>query len=754
MSEVRTVWRWQGSAATTRLSWDRLLSLLFFCSGFPALIYQLVWQRALFRIFGVNIESVTIVVTAFMIGLGLGSLFGGILATRYRASLLPLLAVIEASTAVFGLFSLKIFAAVGALALNLSLPETALLTLALVLVPTLLMGATLPILAGELARFFENTGRSMGLLYYVNTLGAGAACLVSLAVLFPFLGMAGSVQVAAVVNLLIAGIALTVPASHAGPSRDDQAEPANAPNRIPRLAFGKVLCLAAAGGFASLSYEIYFFRVQSFVTGGSASAFAATLGIFLVGLASGSRRAGELATRDPDQLDAQSVLSALLSANIVGLLYLPAIDAVAGFGKVVVGFSLVFVFLVARSWGMVLPLLAHLGIAADRRAGLRISYLYVANIIGAASGSIITGFVLMQNLTLIQLAQVLIVMGILCSAGTACAADLPQSRRLKYLSLSLCLLAAACMVPSFSPLLLERLQFKEQSSAKEAFARTIENRSGIVAVDAHATVWGHGMYDGRFNTSLMNDVNGIIRPYALSLFHPAPKKVLMIGLASGSWGRVLASHPSVESLTIVEINPAYTQLVSEDEEVKSLLADSKVKIIIDDGRRWLLRHPDEKFDAVIANTTWYFRANTTNLLSTEYVRLVANHLTENGIFYYNTTESTRAQRTACLTMPYGLRFMNHMVVSKAPIDVDFQRWRNVLENYRIDGKLVVDPSSSAEKDLLDNLMELRGEISADDGNSGSRHLEPCALLLARTDGQIPFTDDNMGSEWRHGLGLD
>src|SRR5437588_11451102 len=88
--------------------WTRVVCVLFFFSGFPALIYQLIWQRALFRIFGVNIESVTIVVTAFMLGLGIGSLAGGWLSNRSRIALLPLLAVIAAATGAFGLVSLAI----------------------------------------------------------------------------------------------------------------------------------------------------------------------------------------------------------------------------------------------------------------------------------------------------------------------------------------------------------------------------------------------------------------------------------------------------------------------------------------------------------------------------------------------------------------------------------------------------------------------------------------------------------------------
>ena len=125
-------------------------------SGFPALIYQLIWQRALFRIFGVNIESVTIVVTAFMIGLGLGSLAGGLLSTRPRLKLLPLLAAIEGLTGLFGFVSLAIFDRVGMATLGVPLPIMALVTLALVLVPTLLMGATLPVLVGHLGRVSGN----------------------------------------------------------------------------------------------------------------------------------------------------------------------------------------------------------------------------------------------------------------------------------------------------------------------------------------------------------------------------------------------------------------------------------------------------------------------------------------------------------------------------------------------------------------------------------------------------------------------
>src|SRR5262245_2783568 len=197
--------------------WTRLYCVLFFLSGFPALIYQLTWQRALFRIFGVNIESVTIVVTAFMLGLGLGSLCGGSLSRHRAIPLLPLLALIEFATGAFGLLSLAIFDRVGALAAGWPLPALAMVNLALVIVPTLLMGATLPVLVAHLVRRSGNVGSAVGLLYYVNTLGAGAACLACIVLLFLFLGMQGAVYVAVMMNFAVATGALV---AHWRESRD------------------------------------------------------------------------------------------------------------------------------------------------------------------------------------------------------------------------------------------------------------------------------------------------------------------------------------------------------------------------------------------------------------------------------------------------------------------------------------------------------------------------------------------------------
>jgi spermidine synthase len=312
---------------------------------------------------------------------------------------------------------------------------------------------------------------------------------------------------------------------------------------------------------------------------------------------------------------------------------------------------------------------------------------------------------------------------------------------------------AVMLIPYGSANVIENLQWKGAAEAKP-LVKILENRSGIITVDASGTVFGHGMYDGRFNTDLKHDTNGIIRPYALSLFHRAPRNVLMIGLSTGSWAQVIASNPEVEKLTVVEINPGYLAMIAQAPEVASVLANPKVTIVTDDGRRWLRNNPDRKFDVIVSNTTWHFRANVTNLLSVEFLDLVKDHLAAGGAFFYNTTDSARVQRTGCLGFAEGARFTNHMVVSQSPIGWDFARWRRVLEAYRIDGRPLFDSDRAEDGAVLDRLATMEGSLAAQEALAPGRPIEPCPDILARTAGKRPVTDDNMGSEWRYFLGLE
>ena len=150
----------------------RLLIIPFFFSGVAALVYQLSWQRLLFVALGVDIESITIIVSTFMLGLGVGALLGGQLADRYPGRIIELFAGVEFLIGTFGLFSPTLIALVGEATIQSSLPVVAAANFALLLVPTVLMGATLPMLVAFLVVTVGNVGVSIGGLYFVNTLGA------------------------------------------------------------------------------------------------------------------------------------------------------------------------------------------------------------------------------------------------------------------------------------------------------------------------------------------------------------------------------------------------------------------------------------------------------------------------------------------------------------------------------------------------------------------------------------------------------
>ena len=176
------------------------LAVVFFLSGGAALVYQIVWQRALFVIYGLDAVSVTIVVTAFMLGLGLGSLAGGALSRAYPKKVVTLFAISELGIALFGFFSLNLFTAVAGLTQGIGHLATGIVAFLLVVIPTTLMGATLPLLVAHAVTRSGNMGRSVSTLYFVNTLGAAAGAFVAASVLLSALGLSSTVHAAAGLN--------------------------------------------------------------------------------------------------------------------------------------------------------------------------------------------------------------------------------------------------------------------------------------------------------------------------------------------------------------------------------------------------------------------------------------------------------------------------------------------------------------------------------------------------------------------------
>jgi predicted membrane-bound spermidine synthase len=183
---------------------DSVLFVIFALSGAAALIYQVCWQRILFASFGVDIESTTIIVSTFMLGLGGGALVGGRLADRCRRHQIELFAIAELTIGLFGLASPSLLRAVAERTYALPMLLIGPVNFALMLIPTVCMGATLPILVTALVRRFGNVGVSIGRLYSANTLGACIGALAAGVLLLIYLTIDQTIYLAAALNLGVA----------------------------------------------------------------------------------------------------------------------------------------------------------------------------------------------------------------------------------------------------------------------------------------------------------------------------------------------------------------------------------------------------------------------------------------------------------------------------------------------------------------------------------------------------------------------
>lgn len=708
-----------------------LYYLLFFLSGFPALLYQIVWQRALFTLFGVNIESVTIIVTVFMLGLGLGSLAGGWLSARPRIHLLYAFGAVEISTGIFGAASLWIFHRVASFTAGTSMAATGLTAFILLLFPTMLMGSTLPLLVEHFTRRTGNVGETVGLLYSVNTLGSAAACLFAALFIMRMLGESGSVRLAAFLNFAVGSAAILLFGRFGHDSIELEDQIADERERIP-LWIG--MLLASGAGFIALAYEIIWYRLYSFTSGGTASCFALLLAFYLFGVAYGSFAVRDFCRQASGGL--QNTLHAASTVVILGtvsaFLLGPLLSRMVVFSPYHLTFALVFV--AAGLLGAAFPLLSHAAVGADRDTGRRVSLLYLSNIIGSTLGSFIVGFVVLDRWSTRAASVLLLILGLLISGVLAVLAKRFKIRSFFVAGVAACIICLFLSRILFSGLY-ERLLFKEGYGPGVSLNEVVENRSGVIAIYKEI-VFGGGAYDGRFNVDLVHDSNGLFRAFAIPALHPKPEHVLIIGLSSGSWAQVVASYPGVKDITIVEINPGYVPLIAERPIEASLLHNPKVHIVIDDGRRWLTGHP-EKFDFILMNTTFYWRANVSNLLSTDFLHLIRAHLRPGGICYYNTTGSGEVQATGATVFPYALHLSNFLAVSDSPIRPDVERWREALSAYKIDGRPVIDLSDPQQAARLNEVLSI----------ASSPLVESRGDLLKRLNGVRLITDDNMGQEW-------
>jgi predicted membrane-bound spermidine synthase len=187
---------------------NTLVLLLFMLSGVAALIYQVCWQRALFSLLGVDLESTTIVVSVFMFGLGCGALLGGRFADEYPRGRILAFAAAETAIGLYGYFSLSIIHFVAAdSSLGFSHTSNVIKSFVVLMIPTTLMGATLPILVTHLFALEKSVGVSVGKLYFANTIGGAIGATLATFFFFRMIGISDSVRVASAINISVAATA-------------------------------------------------------------------------------------------------------------------------------------------------------------------------------------------------------------------------------------------------------------------------------------------------------------------------------------------------------------------------------------------------------------------------------------------------------------------------------------------------------------------------------------------------------------------
>ncbi|MBX7207217.1 MAG: methyltransferase domain-containing protein [Verrucomicrobiaceae bacterium] len=508
------------------------------------------------------------------------------------------------------------------------------------------------------------------------------------------------------------------------------------------LQFRTALIWSALSGFLALAWEIVWSRLFNFASASRAEAFGVMLGSYLLGLALGSlwsRRwhdaAGGPSGTGVADAQRRTVARWIMAANGTAFLVAPLTSwAVI---KVSWLWALPMVMISGGLLGLVFPLVCHWAIPPDARSGQRLSQLYVANIVGSGFGSLFTGFGLMEWLGIAAI-SVMLLAAAWGWAETVASWRMPAGWRVAGLAL-------AAGAPAFFAGFYERLQYKSGYQPGMRFEKVFESRHGVITVDTSHAVYGNGAYDGVISTSLARQP-WLVRPYLIPALHETPEDVLMIGVSSGAWTRIVASHPQVKRVTAVEISRACLDVVRAYSEVSSIVADPKIEMVIDDGRRWMRRHAERKFDVIVANTSMHWREFATAVLSKEFLEMTRAHLKPGGIVMWNCTGSGRAARTGMEVFPHTMMAINNCIGSLSPLRLDKERWRRVLEAYRIDGTPVFDLASEPGRGALAHTLTFADRCGDQPDGDEWRWLNREQMQARWTDERI-ITDDNLGHEY-------
>lgn len=705
---------------------DLLAALLFFMSGFAALIYQVIWQRVLGIFSGVHIYSITMIVTAFMAGLGVGSLLGGRYADRLSRSRSVLgFGACEVGIGVFALFSTWLYYDIAYLKLGflvkykLAIP---LVHFSLLLVPTFLMGASLPLLSRGLVRRTSRAARTIGMLYGLNTIGAALGAFTAVWWMIGAFGFVGTTRVAALLNLVAAAGALWIARNLKREESSATTTTADTAPGIQAVATGDVqfrvggwALLYWLSGFIALSLEILWFRVLDVSIKQSPYTFGHLLGVFLVFLGIGGI-AGALAvgrSRRPGRtfLWGQWLVSVSAGLAVVLVSRLPAdgwllgglhtfwtsdmgivmdelrraLSGEAGeageagrelirraiqiYGLLPLALIALPTFLMGWTFAFV-----QRAVQTDpRQVGWRVGLIQTANIVGAIAGSLLTGALLLSKLGTPATFKVLLLLG----ATFGWLAAIHTLGRFRWPGLIVVLVVSLSLVG----LIPERDAFWARFHGSNVDAIIVsEDASSIVtlqhATPAYAVMRVNGAGHSVIPLGGPRTILGVLP----TLIHADPRNVLLIGLGVGNTAWAAGAVPEIESLEVYEIaKPEQDVLLAHQDrwfnvpEVPQLFGDPRFRLHFSDGRL-ALRLSDKRYDMIEIDALEPYMAYSGNLYSQEFFELALDRLTPGGLFC-TYTPTSRTRRTMVAAFPHVLSlnvpgYLHFMLGSNKPIVFD------------------------------------------------------------------------------------
>ncbi|MGA3248406.1 MAG: fused MFS/spermidine synthase [Paraburkholderia sp.] len=695
--------------STLAIAWP---ALLLFASGAAALIYQVLWIKQLSLVVGVEVQAVTIGVSAFFAGLAVGGWLFGRLADR-SAHPLRLYAGLEAATLVLAL--------AGTLGLSrAAAPFAALqdqigslawaLPFALVGLPAILMGGTLPVLMRALSPQTYHVSRAGARLYAANTAGAIAGTLATSFLLIPTLGIQGSAYAAATLNAAAALLAFILTragsarVSAPAPSVDIAAGPAAAPVRRTRLA---LVIYAIAGGIA-LGYEVVWSQtIVQFISTRS-FAFSVVLATYLLGLALGSALVSRRVERVRDPWGAFALLIA--AAGLVALLeiavlgrWLPQWQSQASqaildaTGSLLAAMcarfavaSLCIVFVPTLLLGAAFPFALRLSVSGEH-LGRDVGAVVALNTAGGIAGTLLAGFALVPGLGLVHTLAALAIAA--CALGLLAVLRGQAVQRLARFGvpvLAVLSVAVAILTPS------DRLAtlLAHAHGGKLGFYE--ESAGGTVAVVEQSSGENHFKRLYIQGVSNSGDAMTSLRYMRLQTLLPLlihrdpPRSALVIGLGTGITSGALLTWPGLQRRVVAELLPAVVRASPQFKGNYGVSTDSRVEIRVRDGRHELIRSTD-RYDLITLEPPPPSAAGVVNLYSSDFYRLAVSRLESGGLVAQwlplatQNEEDTRSLiKSFVEAFPYATLWTTELhemmlVGSMQPIELDVPRIRARFE---------------------------------------------------------------------------